>query len=40
MDKVLEIKTQDLDPKEFIAEKTKEISRIVGSGIAINALSG
>jgi GMP synthase (glutamine-hydrolysing) len=37
---IKEIKTAELNPKEFIEEKTKEISSIVGSGLAINALSG
>lgn len=37
---IAEIKVADLDSQEFIAEKTKEISSIVGSGLAINALSG
>jgi len=37
---VKEIKTSELDPKRFIAEKVKEISAAVGDGVAINALSG
>lgn len=35
-----EIKVQDLNPQSFIDEKVKEIRRIVGKGLAINALSG
>ncbi|UCD55012.1 MAG: ExsB family transcriptional regulator [Candidatus Omnitrophota bacterium] len=35
-----DIKLEDLQPKEFIKEKIKEISSIVGDGLAINALSG
>ncbi|MDI9570729.1 MAG: ExsB family transcriptional regulator [Pseudomonadota bacterium] len=35
-----EIKIQDLNVNSFIDEKVEEIRRIVGSGIAINALSG
>lgn len=35
-----EIPLKDLDPQAFIAEKTQEISAIVGEGTAINALSG
>jgi len=35
-----EIKLGDLDPEEFIEEKAKEISSIVGDSVAINALSG
>ncbi|MFP3909428.1 MAG: asparagine synthase-related protein [Halobacteriota archaeon] len=37
---VKEIKLEDLDPKDFVEEKVKEISSTVGDGIAINALSG
>lgn len=37
---IKEIKTEDLKPKEFIADKAKEISVAVGDGLAINALSG
>jgi len=37
---IKEIKIQDLKPKEFIDQKIKEISSIVGDGLAINALSG
>lgn len=35
-----EIKAEELNPQEFIAEKTREISSLVGNGLAINALSG
>jgi len=35
-----EIKLVDLKPREFITQKTKEISSLVGQGLAINALSG
>jgi GMP synthase (glutamine-hydrolysing) len=35
-----EIKTDDLNPVEFIEQKTNEIASIVGEGVAINALSG
>lgn len=35
-----EIKSEDLNAEEFINQKTKEISSIVGDGLAINALSG
>jgi len=38
--KVREIKVGDLDTKGFIERKTKEISSVVGDGLAINALSG
>lgn len=38
--KVEEIKIEELDIQEFIERKVKEISSVVGSGIAINALSG
>jgi len=37
---IKEIKAQDLNTDKFIAEKVKEISDAVGSGTAINALSG
>ena len=37
---IQEIKAKDLNTKEFIEEKAKEISALVGSGTAINALSG
>lgn len=35
-----EIKLKDLKPEEFIGQRVKEISSAVGSGLAINALSG
>jgi len=35
-----EIKVKDLDSDRFINEKVREISRMVGDGLAINALSG
>ena len=35
-----EIKIEDLHPEEFIKQKVEEISSTVGSGLAINALSG
>ena len=38
--KIKEIKIEDLYPEEFIKQKVKEISSVVGTGIAINALSG
>jgi GMP synthase (glutamine-hydrolysing) len=37
---IKEITAQQLNPQEFIHEKAEEISLAVGSGIAINALSG
>jgi len=37
---VKEIKFEDLKPAEFIEQQVKEISAIVGDGVAINALSG
>jgi GMP synthase (glutamine-hydrolysing) len=40
MQEVLEIKSQELNTREFIKEKTEEISKLVGGGFAINALSG
>lgn len=40
MPQVKEITAGQLDTNSFIAGKTEEISRIVGDGIAINALSG
>lgn len=40
MPQVKEITANALDTKEFIREKSAEIREIVGSGIAINALSG
>ncbi|MHC1611462.1 MAG: GMP synthase (glutamine-hydrolyzing) [Candidatus Methanospirareceae archaeon] len=38
--KIKEIKLEDLHPEDFIKEKIAEIKSIVGSGLAINALSG
>jgi len=35
-----EIKTDDLNPAEFIDQKGAELASIVGDGLAINALSG
>ncbi len=35
-----EIKLKDLHPEDFIDEKVEEIKSVVGSGLAINALSG
>lgn len=40
MPQAKEITVAQLDAEEFIKEKAAEISQIVGSGIAINALSG
>ena len=40
MANLAEIKVQDLDSKEFIKVKAEEIAGQVGSGVAINALSG
>lgn len=37
---IREIKVQDLDTEKFISEKVAEISKAVGDGTAINALSG
>jgi len=37
---IKEIKTEDLNPEQFIEEKAKEIASTVGDGLAINALSG
>jgi GMP synthase (glutamine-hydrolysing) len=37
---IKEIKLEELDPERFIEEKVREISSIVGDGLAINALSG
>jgi GMP synthase (glutamine-hydrolysing) len=37
---IKEIKLNDLNVKEFIDEKVKEISSEVGNGVAVNALSG
>jgi len=38
--KIEEIGIEDLDPGKFIEQKVQEISSVVGSGLAINALSG
>jgi GMP synthase (glutamine-hydrolysing) len=40
MMKMEEIKIENLRPEEFIKQKVEEISSIVGTGSAINALSG
>ncbi|MDD4909546.1 MAG: ATP-binding protein [Candidatus Omnitrophica bacterium] len=40
MPQVKEITANELDTKGFIKEKAAEIARAVGSGVAINALSG
>lgn len=40
MAQVKEIAVSSLDTRKFIEEKVEEISQIVGSGVAINALSG
>lgn len=37
---IIEIKVQDLNTEQFIAEKVSEIRAAVGDGTAINALSG
>ena len=37
---IKEIKIEDLRPEEFIAQKIKEISSLIGNGLAVNALSG
>jgi len=37
---VKEIRVSELNTDEFISEKAKEISSVVGQGVAINALSG
>ena len=38
--KIAEIKAEGINTKQFIEEKAREISGVVGEGIAINALSG
>ena len=38
--KIEEIRIEDLRPEEFIKQKVEEISSTVGSGLAVNALSG
>ena len=35
-----EIRVEDLAPREFIEQKVREIASAVGSGLAVNALSG
>jgi GMP synthase (glutamine-hydrolysing) len=40
MSKIAEVKAGDLNTKDFIEEKVREISSLVGDGEAINALSG
>jgi len=40
MTSIKEIKISELDPQEFISQKADEISKTVGNGVAINALSG
>lgn len=37
---ITEIKIEDLNPEEFIKQKMKEIDSAIGSGKAVNALSG
>ncbi len=37
---IKEIRLEELNPKEFIEEKVRDISSAVGDGLAINALSG
>jgi GMP synthase (glutamine-hydrolysing) len=37
---IREITLEELDPEKFIKMKVAEISKAVGKGIAINALSG
>ncbi|MDP2905151.1 MAG: ExsB family transcriptional regulator, partial [Candidatus Omnitrophota bacterium] len=40
MPEVKEITASQLSTNDFIAQKAEEISKAVGSGVAINALSG
>ncbi len=40
MEKIKEIKSDELNPKKFIEEKVQEIAATVADGTAINALSG
>jgi GMP synthase (glutamine-hydrolysing) len=35
-----EIEVKDLDPQKFVEEKVAEIASVVGTGLAVNALSG
>ena len=37
---IKEVKLENLNPEEFVKEKVKEISSLVGEGLAVNALSG
>ena len=37
---IKEVKLENLNPEEFVKEKVKEISSVVGEGLAVNALSG
>src|SRR5512136_1418771 len=37
---IREITAQELDSEKFIQEKVHELQRVVGDGMAINALSG
>lgn len=37
---IQEIRIEDLDPAQFVAEQAEAISQTVGDGLAINALSG
>ena len=38
--KIEEIRMEDLHTEEFVERKIREISSVVGSGLAMNALSG
>ncbi|HPC03022.1 MAG TPA: asparagine synthase-related protein [Syntrophales bacterium] len=40
MSEIKEIPLESLDPERFVADKVSEISRTVGAGSAVNALSG
>ena len=37
---IKEVKLENLNPEEFVKEKVKEISSVVGEDLAVNALSG
>ncbi|MCK4447381.1 MAG: ExsB family transcriptional regulator, partial [Candidatus Marinimicrobia bacterium] len=37
---IKELKTNDLNPEEFVKQKIGEISSVIGTGTAVNALSG
>lgn len=37
---IKELKTNDLNPEEFVKQKIGEISSVIGNGTAVNALSG